>query len=219
MKIWIVNLSIIIAVLYGISSGYRLGFIRKFLNIFSFFVIGFLAWWFANPISSKLSLYPKNQVAFGIEPIDNMVYSTFNRLTIFIVLFIIMMIALMLIKPFTKIIHSLPIISTLNRIMGAFFGCIQMLLILCVISVTLTLPLFHQQEVVENSLLRYGIAGISQALFFIDAPIKELSKIQSSLNNTQKLSKIEINNIYEWLLDLGVEKDAAWKWISMLEHE
>lgn len=212
----ITNLLVIVVFLAFLYSGYKEGFVRKLLGILSFFIVGIFSWYVSGILSKLLTLYPKQE----IDIINQLLYDSFNRITLFVILFILLQLLVLLLRPSTRILNHIPVISFLNRIAGCLLGGLQAFLILFLITMGLRLPLWDKgSELVSSSYLRYSDSLGSLLLFYTKEPIDDLQKMNASLNQTQALTANEADHIYQWLLNNNINKEDADKIMSMLRVE
>ena len=122
--IMVVNIVILCALCAFVFGGYRDGFLLKLLSILSFFVCGFLAWWASSYVGSFIHLYPKHALPLQDTPLEAVLYDNLNRLLIFVILFVLLQLAVLIVKPFTKAANHVPVVSGINRLLGAALGAL-----------------------------------------------------------------------------------------------
>ena len=214
--ITIVNILVVVVMIAFTISGYKEGFFRKLCGILSFFLIGFLSWYASGILSRLLLLYPKHEISM----LDQLFYDTLNRITLFVVIFLLLQLVVLILRPITKVWNHIPVLSIFNRIGGCFLGLIQALLLLCLISMGLRLSLWDKgSALVSDSYLHYSDTFANVLLFYTKEPVEELQKIDASLNQSEALTKEEAKRLYEWLLDKHINKEDADKIIAMLRVE
>ena len=131
------HLCVLCALVFG---GYRDGFLLKLLSILSFFVCGFLAWWASSYVGSFIHLYPKHALPLQDTPLEAVLYDNLNRLLIFVILFVLLQLAVLVIKPFTKAANHVPVVSGINRLLGAALGALQAVLLMVLAAMVCRLP-------------------------------------------------------------------------------
>lgn len=215
--IFYVNIVVVIIFLVFILSGYKEGFLIKLLSILSFLVVGFLAWWLSAYIGKFLSLYPKDAIPLKGTPLEGMFYDNLNRTLLFVVLFVLLNIVVMFLRPLFKAVGSIPIISTFNKIAGCVLGGVQALFLLVLATMVLRLPFWEEgNTIASQSLLRYSDPIASAAMFYMKEPMQELQKLDNALNKKEALSESEIEDIRTWMLQQNIDKEKADEYISML---
>lgn len=215
-----VNIGILIVFALYMWSGYRQGFLWKLISIFSFLLIGIIAWWLSTPLSTLLHLYPKNSVPFAGTMIEGMMYHSLNRILLFIILFILLKVVVLIIKPVVKLIGKLPVVSFFNHLCGCLLGGLQAALVLVIVAMVLRLPFVaNGNEIVEESLLKYS-DGISETLFsYAKEPMSWLALFQDHLDHSKPLDEKQITQVREWLLNQDIEKEQVEAFIATLRRE
>lgn len=217
--IMIVNIAVLVFLGSCVISGYKAGFLLKLLGILSFFVIGILSWWLSGYISKFIMLYPIKQELSGTGVLETLFQNQLNRMVIFVILFVLMNIVVFLLKPIAKLIGSIPVVSTLNKVGGCVLGFAQAVLMLILVTMVLRLPFFSEGDRIANSsLLRYSDPIAKTATFYCQEPIKELQKIQSAMDKKDNLSEKEISAIEKWLLEQNIEKGVADEFVASLRN-
>ena len=80
-----------------------------------------------------------------------------NRLLIFVILFVLLQLAVLVIKPFTKAANHVPVVSGINRLLGAALGALQAVLLMVLAAMVCRLPFWKTgNEIASASLLRYS---------------------------------------------------------------
>ena len=201
--IMLVNMVILCVLCALVFGGYRDGFLLKLLSILSFFVCGFLAWWASSYVGSFIHLYPKHALPLQDTPLEAVLYDNLNRLLIFVILFVLLQLAVLVIKPFTKAANHVPVVSGINRLLGAM---------VC------RLPFWKTgNEIASASLLRYSDGMMDALTFYAREPLQELSRLTSALDEKQTLSTAEKENIRSWLLEQNMKKEDVDTLLSALQ--
>ena len=202
--IMLVNMVILCVLCALVFGGYRDGFLLKLLSILSFFVCGFLAWWASSYVGSFIHLYPKHALPLQDTPLEAVLYDNLNRLLIFVILFVLLQLAVLVIKPFTKAANHVPVVSGINRLLGAALVC--------------RLPFWKTgNEIAFASLLRYSDGMMDALTFYAREPLQELSRLTSALDEKQTLSTAEKENIRSWLLEQNMKKEDVDTLLSALQ--
>lgn len=214
--ITIVNIVILAILLFFIWSGYRQGFVLKLISIFSFFVTGFVSWYLSGIIANWISLYPHDEGSI----IDTLLYDNLNHITLFVVLFLLLQVVLMALRPSLRILNHIPVVSLINRIAGCVLGLLQGLLILFLVTMVLRLPLWETgNDIASTSLLRHSDALAELALFYTKEPIDELNKISDVVQDKKAFTQEEADRLYAWLLNQNINKENADEIMNMLRVE
>lgn len=216
--IMLVNMVILCVLCALVFGGYRDGFLLKLLSILSFFVCGFLAWWASSYVGSFIHLYPKHALPLQDTPLEAVLYDNLNRLLIFVILFVLLQLAVLVIKPFTKAANHVPVVSGINRLLGAALGALQAVLLMVLAAMVCRLPFWKTgNEIASASLLRYSDGMMDALTFYAREPLQELSRLTSALDEKQTLSTSEKENIRSWLLEQNMKKEDVDTLLSALQ--
>lgn len=216
--ILIVNIVIVCVLCACILGGYRDGFLLKLLSILGFFVCGFLAWWASGILGGFLHLYPQSAVPMQDTPLEGLLYEHLNHLLLFVLLFALLQLAILILKPFTKAANHVPIVSGINRMLGAALGALQAVLLMVLAALICQLPFWKTgNEIASASLLRYGEPLLKTITFYAREPLQELSKLTSALEEKKTLSTAEKETVRDWLLQQNMKKEDVDTVLSALQ--
>lgn len=191
--IMIINLVVLLGTLFLCASGYKHGFLFKILSCISFVVIVFVSWQIAEFVKF-IDIVPKEWSPFMDTNLAPFFYGHINKLFIFGVLVIIFSLLILILRPIAKILGELPIIHSLNRLLGLIFGLVQSAIIVFVITFILATPLFTNGSVIiEGSILKY-VAPIQNEIFETLLPsmidyqmIQQMNEAKSEIEDIEKL--------------------------------
>lgn len=153
----IVNSLMVLFVFLVVYNSYKEGLVYCLIKFITSLCSIFVLWFIAGEISPYLMIYPHNQVPI-VEMVDqNILYELCNRLFLFIIMFIIIQLVLILIRPLSKIINQIPLVGSLNKLGGMLLGFLESMLVLIVISFVLTLPIIPSgNDIINNSWFKYS---------------------------------------------------------------
>ena len=198
-----INLVVVIVFALLLFSGYKQGFLMKLISIVGFVVVGIFSWWISAPISRMLSLYPKSQLPIENDLISSFIYDNINRLFIFVVLFVILNIVILFLKPLIKAISDIPVVSTMF-----------------VATLVLRLPFISQGNTyVEGSLLKYSEPMMNTLMFYAKEPLQQISAVFDLINEKETLTKQEVENIHDWLVSQNLKEEQVNAIMASLNSE
>lgn len=213
----ILNFIFVAVVLWSIASGYKNGLLIKVISLFGLFVMGILAWNIAPSLSQVIHIVPKDLIISQGTLLETVLYEFFNQICIFIVIWIIGCVLVALLKPLLKMFHYVPVLSTLNRWLGALFGFGEGILLLMIVVFVLQMPMVeHGKEMVEDSWLSYVEPVSEHVLFFASDAIEQIQTMNEIKNEGTSLSQEKIETLYEWLVEQGVSKEKVEEIIQSL---
>lgn len=192
INIAIVLIYIIFAII-GFKNGLMLQAIDLVFNILAIFVAYFISPILAShfPLVKMEEIYAKLNInAF----VDTLIYC--------VLVYIVLRILYIFIKPVFKSVSDIPFIGFLNKIGGFLFGLINTTFIMLAICLLLTTPLFSNGvEIKEGTFLKYGDSLCQKAL---DISMKYINF--DSFKDT--IEDFDIDSAREefnkWLIEKGV---------------
>ena len=215
-----IDLVVVIVFALLLFSGYKQGFLMKLISIVGFVVVGIFSWWISAPSSRMLSLYPKSQLPIENDLISSFIYDNINRLFIFVVLFVILNIVILFLKPLIKAISDIPVVSTINKVAGLCLGAIQAVVLMFVATLILRLPFISQGNTyVEGSLLKYSEPMMNTLMFYAKEPLQQISAVFDLINEKETLTKQEVENIHDWLVSQNLKEEQVNAIMASLNSE
>ncbi|XOQ12423.1 MAG: CvpA family protein [Shouchella clausii] len=154
-----VSAVIMLLLLVGFLIGRRRGFILQFIHLVSFFVAIFVAWNYYEPLARTIRLYiPYPE--FSADGAFGMIIQTFDAESVyysaiaFAILFFGTKILLHIIGSMLDFVSHLPILHTLNRLLGGVLGFVEFYLLLFVLLFVATaLPINEVQSALQSSVV------------------------------------------------------------------
>lgn len=125
----ILTILIIIILFSGVTKGLRRGFVLQVFSLVSLFGAFIIAWLFNDqlaPMLSNIIPYPESEdntwsSITALFPLESSYYKTIA----FIILFIIARIIIRIIASFFDSVSQLPLLHSVNRLLGAVFGFVE----------------------------------------------------------------------------------------------
>ncbi len=206
----LIDIGILLFLVFLIWSGYRHGFLLKLVSVLGFVVVGLLSWWLSEPLAKILALYPKDSIPLQGTFVEAFLYDQLNRLVIFVVLFVILNIVVLCLKPILKFLSDIPVVSLLNKIAGACLGGIQAVFLLFLASLVLSLPMVpNGANIIEHTLLRYCEPSMDLLMFYAKEPLQQISVLFDMMDRQKALSKQEVEDIRNWLVSQNIEEEQV----------
>ncbi|MDY0405406.1 CvpA family protein [Virgibacillus sp. 179-BFC.A HS] len=170
-----VSLLLIILLLFGFFMGMKRGLVLQMLHFIGFIISFVLAAMYYDDLASKLSMWipypntsdPGSLAAFlQSAPVEQAFYNAVS----FAIIFFAVKIIVQIIASMLDFVASLPILHSVNKLLGAVFGFLEVYLLLFIVLFILALtPVDSIQHWVNNS---------SVALFIIEDTPYLSGKIQ-----------------------------------------
>ncbi len=159
-----VNFIILLILAFGFFMGMKRGFILQLLHLLGFLIAFIVAVVYYKPLAEKVSLfipYPDLQGDSGwISFLDALpLEQGFYNAIAFAIIFFGVKIILQIVATMLDFVAALPILSMVNRILGAILGFVEVYLIVFVLLFILALtPLgFAQNWINESSVAQFII--------------------------------------------------------------
>lgn len=189
-----VDAVIILLIFLGYFIGKKRGFLPQLVSLVGFFLIVVGSFVLKNPVSQflyeKLPFLNFMGVFKGVTILNIIFYEVIAFVIVMGLLYLIFRLILSISKLFEKILEALPLIETLNKLIGGILGIVENYIVVFIVLYILTLPFFNF-GVINDSKLRTGILE--------NTPI-----LSGMLNNTVVAS----NEIYGLKEKYSVEYDA-----------
>ena len=199
---------ILIAVLgILIIDGYRKGFFYKILSCLSFFLVLFICWRITPAIADVFAVFPKELAPFAKTNLAAFFYGYANRALIFVLLTAAVMLLLLVLRPLSKLFQKMPVISTINAMLGMAFGLVQGMLVVLIVYFVLNTPLVsNSKEFISASLIRYAKPFNDEVVLLAGDVLNDYQMIEKGENaDTKSLQEFKV-----WLAAKGIsDSDLA----------
>lgn len=199
---------ILIAVLgILIIDGYRKGFFYKILSCLSFFLVLFICWRITPAIADVFAVFPKELAPFAKTNLAAFFYGYANRALIFVLLTAAFMLLLLVLRPLSKLFQKMPVISTINAMLGMAFGLVQGMLVVLIVYFVLNTPLVsNSKEFISASLIRYAKPFNDEVVLLAGDVLNDYQMIEKGENaDTKSLQEFKV-----WLAAKGIsDSDIA----------
>lgn len=189
------DLAVIAIFLLFVIIGYINGLLYQLVT-FAFNVLSAFAAYFLAPIFRTRFMLLKMEGVYSIfDPF-------INDVLYFVIIFIILKIICLFLKPLLKGVSKIPLIGLINKAGGAIVGAINGILIILLLGVLLNTPLIgNGAEVKNNTLFKYGkpITDFVVKEYVSKIDFNELSDEYNNFNIDEK-RELLVN----WLIEQGI---------------
>lgn len=195
-----INVAIVLIYVIFAIVGYKNGLALQVIDLI-YNILAVVVAWFVSPIlAAHFPLVKLDELytALGLNVlIDTLLYC--------VIIFLVLKLIYLFIKPLFKGVTKLPIIGFINKIGGFFFGLINATIVLLLISMLLNTPLFSNgKEVKSNTYLKY-CESLSQKALEITLNHINLDSIKDSVDNFDVDKTRE--EFDKWLTKQGIFND------------
>lgn len=191
-----------IAVLY---KGYKEGMLLQIVNLVSSFVAIIIAWLFSDVFATVFQFVYYSKT--GAPSIDNFFTQSANRMIWFFVLFVVIRLLLIVLRPIASMISKMPLIKQVNSIAGAVFSVVTYVFYLMLITFFLTLPIVKNgTDIIENSYLSDINKILEPAFKGLETTIQRNESIQYILSE-RELTLSQKQSLVDMLSENGFSND------------
>ena len=149
-----------------IYNGYKKGFLVGVLNLV-YTLLSIVASWFLCPILASMFPIVQSNNAGLINNLVN-VNEIINSVIYFVVIFLVLKLLHLFLILIFKSFNNIPIIGSINKLLGSAIGLINAFIIVLALSLLFTLPIFKNgKEIINGTLLKHTSFITSQVTDFI----------------------------------------------------
>lgn len=195
-----INVAIVVLYVAFAIIGYKNGLALQVIDLI-YNVLAVVVAWFVSPIlAAHFPLVKLDELytALGLNVlIDTLIYC--------VIVFIVLKLIYLFIKPLFKGVTKLPIIGFVNKVGGFLFGLINATIVILLLSMLLNTPMFSNgKEVKDNTYLKYCNELSSKAME-ITLKHVNLNSIKDSIDNFDVDKSRE--EFEKWLTEQGIFND------------
>ncbi len=188
--------------------GYKSGLLIQVFSLLNVIVKIILAWIFAPIFGAALPLYNPDLGVLNESALDILLTDRLNSVIWFVLIYLVLTLLFMFLKPLVKGIGKLPIIKTLNQILGFVFGLAKGLVFLLIFIYLLSTPFFvNGREAVEESYLSI-IEENAPLVFDSLSDWANSSPALARLLSNDVLDDEDRKSIEEWLTKQEVDQET-----------
>jgi uncharacterized membrane protein required for colicin V production len=213
---WALYLNILVALIFIFSlvSGYQKGLIKGIISLVRMLIALIAASLLAGPMSNVFPLQNYRNVTIAQVVTDALEYHG-SKLIWFVVIFIVAYLATMIIEWAMSFVDSIPIIKSVNRIAGLFFGFILAYFKLYLLLIVLVTPIFRNaQPLIDASYLKY-VQNTSGMIDSFANHINESITTQKAVRS-EELDTSEAQTLESILESYGLREDQITEYIEGL---
>ena len=200
-----------------VFMGYRKGLVYQVFNLIGVLAAILISWYFSPVLAGKYKIYPENFAPFAGTDLGSIFYEKINSLCWYAVLFVIVVLLLMLIKPLMKVLTNLPILKTVNHITGAIFSLVPALVVWVLVAYFFGTPLItNGQKVLDGTVLGPIYNATQNVITLTKQPYMTESAIQKLISNSNSLTQEDVETLWDWLLKEDADPEVVNQFLT--EH-
>ncbi|MCR4634086.1 MAG: CvpA family protein [Erysipelotrichaceae bacterium] len=153
-----ISIFVIAVYLLMIYLGYKKGFFSQLLDLCYTAVSIFVSWLVSPVLADLFPLFDITAVNARYELLDQVfdLNSLLNTAAYFLIIFLILKLLYLFISLIVRSIGKLPVIGSINKLLGALVGVFNATLIVLALSMLLSTPVFSNgAHVREKTILKY----------------------------------------------------------------
>lgn len=188
---WFIVIDILVIAFIGftIVNGIRKGFVLQMIDLFSLIVAIVVAFLFAPTMGAAFSIVGLGSDAGLIDLLTNQLV---NIGVWFVIIVIAVKLVLLLVRPIFKFVTKLPLVSSVNKILGGVFGLVISFMWVLVLTTFLLTPMISNgKDVVNGTILK---------------PLDEITEVASTYFKNELAKSTFIQN---WIIDLQKEDESV----------
>lgn len=196
-----INMFLLVWFLVELYRGYKRGFLLQLVDFSGTVVALFGAWLFSEPLARVIKIMPVK--GNGYASIEQMVNLQINRLIWVLIIFVILKLALLLVRPLASFISKLPLIKQVNSSVGGVTSVIVFGFKLVILIFFLSFPIVKNgSEIVEGSALQY-VSKYSVSIFESAQEVIDKNTAIQNLIAHKALTPEQSDAMVEWLISKG----------------
>ena len=211
---WIILVDLLILALFiiNIARGYKNGFLVSLINVVRFIAALIVASFLSGPVAKVFPLLNLNKG--GLDLVITQALGIRGSESIwFILIFFGVYILSFLVIPIVKLLDIIPILDSLNKLLGLIFGAILGSLKVLIVYLLFTLPIFSNGEVVlEQSRLKHFTSSIKLVQVFTGEISDNLIFQKMVLN--KPLQEKQEQEIEAWLKSMNLDEKSITEFLE-----
>lgn len=158
----VLDIGIVIFILFGAVLGLKRGFTKELVKAVGFIVIVILAYLLKNPLSALMYEHLpffKFGILKGVEILNIILYEFIAFIILLIIFSILLKVLLMATSLLEKLLNATILLGIPSKIAGAILGLFHHFILVFVVLVILSLPVFNVNFISESKLKTKIVSG------------------------------------------------------------
>ena len=140
-----INLVLLVLYLIGLIIGYKNGLILQIIDLLFNIIALFIAYFISPILASHFPLVKLDEVYIALN-----LNTLIDMLIYIVIVFLLLKILYLIIKPFFASVSKIPLLGFFNRIGGALMGVINATIIVLLFCMLLNTPIFKNGNEIKN---------------------------------------------------------------------
>jgi uncharacterized membrane protein required for colicin V production len=203
------NFFIIGFIVVMLVYGFFRGFLLQIFSIVMFIAVCFVSWIIAPVLAKALPIMGSSE-QFNVLPVIGPIFQlTINTIFWFIIIVFGLMVLSLFFKPVLKGIGKLPIVKTVNRILGLGLAAFKAFIVLILVSMLLSSGFFTNGQRFVNETALSQIKPVTEMALTAFTKQFDSTGIVSKIMTGQEFNADEVIVLDNWLVSKGVPTDIA----------
>ncbi|SKA01892.1 CvpA family protein [Anaerorhabdus furcosa] len=199
LTILLINGGIVLFYIMMFFMGYKKGFVLQLIDLIGLIAIIYIAWLFSPVLATYFSIWPKDLVPLQVSIFQDAIYGYINQFAWFIVIFIVLKLILMVLRPLIKVLQNIPILKQVNSICGALFSLLYSTVWMILIAFVLTLPILpNGNHYVTKTWLQPILTSTSTFISGLEEPLSKNNALSNIVDNMNELSDNDREALKDW---------------------
>ena len=195
----IIDIVILLLYVLFLFKGIRNGFVYQLVT-FILLIASLGVAWFASPVMASnfklIDIKEINNSIINVSSIETLI----NTITWFIIITIICIVLFIVIRIISKKVSKIPVIGLVNRILGGIFGIVNATIVVCLLSIVLSIGnIKNVNDIKDKTLFKY-ISNLSDKAGTYIVNNIDLSKVKD------KVDDFDVNKAREEFLNWIIEQ-------------
>lgn len=212
-----VNIFIVVFVAIMLFLGYQRGFLYQVFSLLGVLSAILISWFFAPVVASQVHIYPEEWCPFAYTDFADIFYDKMNTLIWYIILFAIVSIIFALLKPLAKAVQKIPLIGSVNKVLGMIFGLIPSLVVILFLTYFMSTPVVKNgKDVIDQTWLGPIRNASTNVVYILQKPYEVNEALQKLIADPISLTEEETKLVLEWLISEHDNTDEVYEFVN--EH-
>lgn len=213
--IMFINPALILLFVFVLYKGYKQGMIMQLVNLVNTFVSLVISYLFSDVFANVFQFVSYDKI--GIASMDQFISFQVNRLIWIFVLFVVIRLVLIVLKPIAQIISKMPLIKQVNSVFGAVFSIVNYAIYILLIVLFLSTPIIKNgSDLIDFTYLRNMIDITEPVISNYEELISDNLSIQSLING-KNLSVTQKQKLVNLLVEEGFSNDEIKEFLNKYE--
>ena len=196
-----INVLILVFIVLSMVLGYQRGILYQIFSLLGILTAILISWFFAPVVAAQAPVFPEEWCPFGYTEFADIFYDKMNTLVWYIILFAVVTVFFMLLKPLAKVVQKIPVLGKVNQILGMLFGVIPSLVLILFATYFLSTPVVKNgKDIIDQTWLGPIRNTTTNVVTILKEPYEMNEAIQKLISDPMSLTEEDTKLVFEWLI-------------------